>query len=60
MNPLRGAGGQTLGPIAASYLPVRGADVGLPMLAMHSARELAAGRDYRELVKLVEGLFEED
>lgn len=53
-------GGQTLGPIAASYLPVRGADVGLPMLAMHSARELAAGRDYRELVKLVEGLFEED
>lgn len=52
-------GGQTLGPIAASYLPMQGADVGLPMLAMHSARELAAGSDYQELVKLIKGLFEE-
>ena len=45
-------GGQTLGPIAASYLPVLGADVGIPMLAMHSARELAACEDYRSLCKL--------
>ena len=52
-------GGQTLGPIAASYLPMQGADVGLPMLAMHSARELAACGDYEELVKFVAGLFEE-
>lgn len=52
-------GGQTLGPIVASYLPMQGADVGLPMLAMHSARELAAGKDYQELVKLIKGLFEE-
>ena len=52
-------GGQTLGPIAASYLPMQGADMGLPMLAMHSARELAACGDYVELVRLVKGLFED-
>lgn len=45
-------GGQTLGPILSSYLPMLGADVGIPMLAMHSARELAAWEDYRELEKL--------
>ena len=43
-------GGQTLGPIAVSYLPMQGADIGIPMLAMHSARELADMRDYQALV----------
>lgn len=51
------AGGQTLGPVVASYLPMQGADVGLPMLAMHSARELAAGADYLELVKLLRAFY---
>ena len=50
-------GGQTLGPIATSYLPMQGADLGVPMLAMHSAREMAAGDDYRELVKLMKAFF---
>lgn len=50
-------GGQTLGPIAASYLPMQGADLGMPMLAMHSARELADGDDYKELVKLMKAFF---
>ena len=43
-------GGQTLGPIVVSYLPMQGADIGIPMLAMHSARELADMRDYQALV----------
>lgn len=47
-------GGQTLGPLVSSYLPMPGADVGIPMLAMHSARELAAGEDYVQLVRLLE------
>lgn len=48
------AGGQTLGPIAASYLPVLAADIGIPMLAMHSAKELAHCADYEALRKLME------
>ncbi len=47
-------GGQTLGPITSSYFPMLGADVGIPMLAMHSARELAACEDYENLRKLAE------
>ncbi|HCJ76746.1 MAG TPA: M18 family aminopeptidase [Roseburia sp.] len=46
-------GGQTLGPIAVSYLPMQGADIGLPMLAMHSARELADIRDYHALASFL-------
>lgn len=47
-------GGQTLGPVTSSYFPMLGADVGIPMLAMHSARELAAYEDYESLKKLAE------
>lgn len=47
-------GGQTLGPITSSYFPMLGADVGIPMLAMHSARELAACEDYESLRRLAE------
>lgn len=51
-------GGQTLGPILSSYLPMLGADVGIPMLAMHSARELAAYEDYRGLVELTKAFYQ--
>lgn len=51
-------GGQTLGPILSSYLPMPGADVGIPMLAMHSARELAAYEDYRGLVGLAKAFYQ--
>lgn len=48
------AGGQTLGPITSSYLPIVAADIGVPMLAMHSARELCHKEDYEALKKLME------
>lgn len=51
------AGGQTLGPITASYLPILAADLGVPMLAMHSARELCHRTDYEALQKLMEVWF---
>ncbi|MGN0436100.1 MAG: M18 family aminopeptidase [Wujia sp.] len=52
------AGGQTLGPIMSSYLPVKSADIGIPMLAMHSAGELICHEDYKELVKLISAYYE--
>lgn len=45
-------GGQTLGPIESSYLPIMAADLGVPMLAMHSAKETMCINDYNELLKL--------
>lgn len=42
-------GGQTLGPIASSYVPAMACDIGVPMLSMHSARELAHRDDYDSL-----------
>ena len=39
-------GGSTLGAIASSFLPMRAVDMGMPILAMHSARELTGVRDY--------------
>lgn len=53
------AGGQTLGPIISSYIPALAADLGIPVLAMHSACETAHRNDYRELVKFVKAFFTE-
>lgn len=50
-------GGQTLGPIASSYLPWQGADLGVPMLAMHSSNEMASLADYETLCQLIGAYF---
>ena len=52
------AGGQTLGPIASSYLPVRAVDMGIPILAMHSAMELGSAEDYSQLKALCSAVLE--
>lgn len=46
-------GGQTLGPIESSFLPIPAADLGIPMLAMHSCMETIAGSDYEDLYRLM-------
>ena len=45
------AGGSTLGNILSASLPLRGVDMGAPILAMHSARETGAVDDYIYTVK---------
>lgn len=52
-------GGSTLGPIATAYLPMPGADVGIPILAMHSAMECGAKKDIEELDKFVQAYMME-
>lgn len=51
-------GGSTLGPIVTSHLPIPCADVGMPILAMHSATELGAVSDYNALTELMTGFYE--
>lgn len=51
-------GGSTLGPIVTSHLPIPCADVGMPILAMHSATELAAVADYDALVGLIAAFYQ--
>lgn len=51
------AGGGTLGSIASALLPVKTVDIGIPLLAMHSARELMAASDQQALKDLTEAYF---
>ena len=50
-------GGGTLGPIISSHLPMYTVDIGVPILAMHSARELMGVADQDELVNLMTAFF---
>lgn len=50
-------GGQTLGPIEAAYLPMMGEDLGISMLAMHSAMETAACCDCEALINLMKAYY---
>ena len=54
-NTIRG--GSTLGPMIGSHLPMTGCDVGIPMWAMHSARETMAISDYEALCQIVTAFF---
>ena len=48
--------GSTIGPITATRLGIRTVDVGIPILSMHSARELAGVSDLHDLTR-VAGAF---
>lgn len=50
-------GGGTLGSIASALLPVKTVDIGIPLLAMHSARELMGSADQQALKDLTEAYF---
>lgn len=51
------AGGGTLGPIISSWIPMKTVDLGVPLLAMHSARELMGTQDQEALNRLILAFF---
>lgn len=57
VNRSDGTGGSTLGAIAGSLVPVNIVDLGVPLLAMHSARELMGKEDQLAAQKLLNVFF---
>ncbi len=58
MNRADLAGGGTVGSMASSLLSMPAADVGIPMLAMHSACELMGASDQEALCRLCRAFFD--
>ncbi len=51
-------GGGTLGAIASSILPVRTVDIGVPLLAMHSAVETMGAADMEALTEFITAFYQ--
>ena len=52
------AGGSTIGPIASTGLGINSIDVGEPILAMHSIRELGGVEDHFDAYKIYKAFYE--
>jgi aspartyl aminopeptidase len=50
--------GSTIGPIASAQIGIRAVDVGNPLLAMHSCREMAGTEDVQPMIRVLEAFLE--
>ncbi|GFZ34023.1 putative M18 family aminopeptidase 2 [Clostridium zeae] len=50
-------GGSTIGPISSTHLHIRSVDMGTPILAMHSVRELGGVQDHYYCIKSFEEFY---
>ena len=50
-------GGGTLGSIASATLPVKTVDIGVPLLAMHSSRELMCAEDQKSMTRFLKAYY---
>lgn len=57
VNNSNEVGGTTIGPISTSHLEVTSIDIGIPMLAMHSVRELCGVLDVLSLINLANDFY---
>lgn len=51
-------GGSTLGNILSVSLPVQGVDIGNPIWAMHSAREMGSVADHEYCIRAFTSFYE--
>lgn len=49
--------GSTMGPAISSLMPIRTVDVGIPLLAMHSALETMGTKDQESMIGLMKAYF---
>ena len=57
VNRSDGTSGSTLGSIASTFYPVKTVDIGVPLLAMHSSRELMGTADQESLTRAVTAFY---
>ena len=51
-------GGSTIGPISSTHLDIRSVDIGNPLLAMHSIRELGGVKDHLAIANVFSTFYE--
>lgn len=52
-------GGSTIGPLNLRHLGVKSVDIGNPVLAMHSIRELYGLKDHEDMISLMTAFYED-
>lgn len=57
VNHSSSIGGSTIGPILSTQLSIKSIDVGIPMLSMHSIRELIGTKDIEYIIKVFRAFY---
>jgi aspartyl aminopeptidase len=51
------SGGSTMGPVISSLLPIKTVDIGIPLLAIHSALETMGMKDEENMIRFMRAYF---